>query len=103
MSQEVSRGRRSDDDVEMILNTDQETTETFTIRTDTLYSIEDVDNLCHEKVQEAKTTAEKSKKMIEDDRKGKLDKISQLRTDLINTINDANNKINKIYEELKNM
>jgi hypothetical protein len=39
--------------------------------------------------------------MIEADRKKKVEKISQLRTELTNTINDANIKINKIYEDLK--
>ncbi|CAB4389447.1 unnamed protein product [Rhizophagus irregularis] len=98
MSQE---GHGSDGDVEMGLNTDQVTTEVFTGRTDKTYSIEEINKICNEKAQEAKTAAEKTIEMIEADRKKKVEKISQLRTELTNTINDANIKINKIYEDLK--
>ncbi|RGB35093.1 hypothetical protein C1646_814995 [Rhizophagus diaphanus] len=95
MSQE---GHGSDGDVDMGLNTDHVTTDAFS---GPKYSIEEINKLCNEKAQEAKTAAEKTIEMIEADRKKKVETISQLRTELTNTINDANIKISKIYEDLK--
>lgn len=80
---------------------DQITTEILTGRTNTLCSIEAIDNLCNEKVQKVKHIAEKSIEAIEASRKEQIDQISQLRAELVNTIKEANNKINRIFEELK--
>ncbi|CAB5389480.1 unnamed protein product [Rhizophagus irregularis] len=101
MSQDAARGRRNDGDVEMNLNTDQITTEILTGRTGMLFSIEEIDNLCNEKVQKVKLIADKSIAAIEAGRKKQTDQISHLRAELINTIIEAKNKINKICEELK--
>ncbi|EXX60729.1 uncharacterized protein OCT59_025951 [Rhizophagus irregularis] len=101
MSQDSARGRRNDGDVEMNLNTDQITTEILTGRTGILCSIEEIDNLCNEKVQKVKLIADKSIEAIEAGRKKQTDQISHLRAELINTIIEAKNKINKICEELK--
>jgi hypothetical protein len=52
--------------------------------------IEEVKNLCNEKIQE-----------IETKRREEIAKISQIQSEIIETIMDANNKINNKYEELR--
>jgi hypothetical protein len=76
-----------------LFSTDQATTEVRTF--------EDVNNLYNEKVQEARNAADNSIKLIEADRDKKVERISELRKELVNTINEANIKIAKIFEELK--
>jgi hypothetical protein len=52
--------------------------------------IEEVKNLCNEKIQE-----------IETKRREEIAKISQIQSEIIETIMDAINKINNKYEELR--
>jgi hypothetical protein len=58
-------------------------------------------NLYKEKIRNVNNMAAKLKEMIEDVRKKQVDEIFQLWSKLVKTIEDENNKINKIYEELE--
>ncbi|RGB35084.1 hypothetical protein C1646_700429 [Rhizophagus diaphanus] len=94
-SQEKKRNRKSGGDFKVNIETNQVTTagETSTNQMGSFQMpivIEEVKTLCNERIQG-----------IETKRKEDIEKISQIQSEMIETLMDANNKINNKCEELK--
>ncbi|GBC08634.1 hypothetical protein RclHR1_08280002 [Rhizophagus clarus] len=92
--QGIARNHRSNGHIEKILNIDQVTIEA---RIDKPCSLEELHNLCDEKIQKVNNWAETSKEKVKADYKEQINQISQIRSELIGKINETN----KIYEEFR--
>jgi hypothetical protein len=75
--------------------------EVFNSQSGMLISIEVANKLCNETILNVNYHATISKEMIEDGREKRIEKMSQLRSEAIRTIEIRNNKVNKLYEKLE--